>query len=117
MASDTRTAIINAMLTKLKEAMDDGRFTFWHDRPDKKNSDTLYLLQFDLHDAISQMKMLERIHYRKGPYPPSENPDDPELWEFKKRMNEYEIYIKFKWSKKHNWFTCVSFHVNEEGEE
>lgn len=110
---DFQEAYVKAFLKRFIQAIEQGRFTFWEDRPDLKNRDTLYLLQYTASDAISEFASLQWEHYRSGPTPDENYPDNEELMVFNKRIDSYDIYMKVKWKKAQDWYIGISFHVRE----
>lgn len=113
MAPDMRTLFVNAFLKMMCSAMDAGHFSFVEDRLDKKNRDTMVLLQYTINDVMEEFRNLKRPDYRRGPTEDRDFPGDREVWEFRKFVASYDIYFKVIRIKSLDWYIGISFHVTE----
>lgn len=113
MPPDMKTQFIEHFLVELKIAISENRFNLRHDRPDMKNRDTLYLLDYTIEDAVIEFSKLCRTDYLSGPVADKEYPADRELWEFKRVVSGYLIYFKVMKVSPAGWFIGISFHVDE----
>lgn len=105
------SAAIQKILSDMRSAIDCNEFQLI---PRKKNMDTLAKLGLTWEDAKSEIYTLSEKEYRRGPMLDLDDPGSDHFWEFKKRVDNETIYIKFKvLYKEDGSVKLVSFHIDE----
>ena len=68
-------------------------------------------------DAKSAILTLSAKDYYKGPKRDFESAQSRDIWEFKKRVNGLQFYVKLKIQKRNGEkvLKCLSFHENDYG--
>lgn len=104
---------VDDFLGRLHQAIFEERFTFAEVRGDKKNSDTMYLLQYTYDDVINEVLSLSYSMFDHGPFSDEKVPPRGDCWQFKKIIQGYLIYIKIMKLYDDDYYVILSFHVDE----
>jgi hypothetical protein len=83
-------------------------------RFNEKNDETLTILGITPNQRADEIRKLTHKNYFRGPAP-DHSGTSGDIWEFGKKINKYELYIKLKIyeisGKKRG--KCISFHIAE----
>lgn len=102
---------IQKILKDLRTAIDNNKFYPINRR---KNIQTLALLGICWEDAKEEIRELKESDYFCGPKVDRDYSQSDFLWEFKKTINGYPIYIKFKvLYQEDGGVRVVSFHLDK----
>ena len=105
------SAAIQKVLSDMRTAIDSNKFQPV-DR--KKNLDTLAKMGITWSDAKDAIYTLTEQEYRRGPMLDMDDIPSDHFWEFKKRVDNETIYVKFKvLYQEDGRVKLVSFHIDE----
>ena len=106
-SADELRSQIKHFLHEFKELVYEDQF---HIKNNEKNRSALFELGLTYKLRTEEIISLSVEDYYGGPKPDEYRPGD-DYWEFGKRINGVEVYIKLK--IQNDWAVCLSFHRAE----
>lgn len=99
-------------LTEAKKLVIEKKFTFV---PRKKNMQSLASCGLTIIDAKDEILSLKAKDYYKGPKQDFDTSQPGDIWEFKKRIDNRQFYIKLKIQVQDEEMIlkCLSFHTDD----
>lgn len=110
MGNDTSKIAVSIFLEDVKKLIVEKRYDFV---PRRKNIQALANHGLTISDAKLEILELVVDDYYKGPKQDFDRPG--EIWEFKKKVNEVQFYIKLKIIEENgeSILKCLGFHEDE----
>ena len=104
-----QNAQINLFLIKLKESIEKGNFAVIRR---EKNNEFLAREGMTPEERENVILGLQTKDYESGPEKDYDNPNEKDIWKFKRKYLGKDIYIKLKLiTKGHGFYAkCLSFH-------
>lgn len=107
---------VNLILMQIKQYVSEGKREFVtrnYELPNgEKKSYMDELLELGIRNvqtAWSEILTLKPKHFEDGPINDYDNPNDKDIWIFKKKINNVTTYIKLKVNEQRGT-VCISFH-------
>lgn len=109
--NNTTKQQVKAFLHRLKSKATVFQIIYLDNRP--KNAETLGKLDITPNERDQIIQNLAVQDYYRGPKPENFYGGDSEMWEFGKKVNSEEVYIKVTLGKSSRPVICISFHIAE----
>lgn len=112
MINQVNISDIATYLTNIKKLLSEGKYDFV---PRRKNLQALAKYGLTIADAKNEILGLVVDDYYKGPKQDYDSNRPGEIWEFKKKIDGIQFYIKVKIVHENgeDFMKCIGFHEDE----